>query len=93
MGGKPGRVIRSGWRWPDVKPCGTEAACRRHYRHGEKPCEDCRRGRSRYREDLSSRETREILEDLETMLAIAEGTEDGSLAEDDGGTWHRKVSA
>ena len=26
-----------------LKPCGTTAAYRRHVRHGEKPCDDCRR--------------------------------------------------
>jgi hypothetical protein len=34
-----------GQRWGGdiVKPCGTPAAYRRHQRHGEKPCERCRR--------------------------------------------------
>ena len=27
----------------NLKPCGTTAAYRRHIRHGEKPCDDCRR--------------------------------------------------
>jgi hypothetical protein len=31
-----------GMRWPQVKPCGTEAAYRRHLRHREVPCEPCR---------------------------------------------------
>ena len=30
----------------DVKPHGTPAAYRRHYRHGEKPCEACRQAES-----------------------------------------------
>jgi hypothetical protein len=25
-----------------LKPCGTPAAYRRHLRHGEKPCDECR---------------------------------------------------
>jgi hypothetical protein len=33
---------RRGQRWATVKPCGTEAAYRRHLRHGEVPCEPCR---------------------------------------------------
>lgn len=30
-------------RWPSWRrrPCGTPAAARRHYRHGEKPCIQC----------------------------------------------------
>lgn len=32
-GGKPGR------RWRNVKPCPSEAAYKRHIRHGEVPCE------------------------------------------------------
>lgn len=82
------------WRWADVKPCGTVPAYRRHYRHGEKPCFACRQAFSRMRQDQRAavRETRAILDDLETMLAIAEGLGDGSLAEDDSGTWHRKAA-
>jgi hypothetical protein len=26
---------------PVTQPCGTPAACRRHYRRGEKPCDAC----------------------------------------------------
>jgi cytidine deaminase len=40
-----------GQRWGDVKPCGSTAAYRRHYRHGEKPCFACRQAWSRFRED------------------------------------------
>lgn len=38
-----------GWRWQAhlVKPCGTPAAARRHYRHHEKPCALCRAAESR----------------------------------------------
>jgi hypothetical protein len=32
-----------GMRWRRVKPCGTEAAYKRHWRRGEVPCEPCRR--------------------------------------------------
>ena len=44
---------RGGWRWADVAPHGTLTAARRHYRHGEKPCDSCkqamaRRDRDRY---------------------------------------------
>jgi hypothetical protein len=28
--------------WFYLKPCGTEAAYRRHLRRGEQPCEACR---------------------------------------------------
>lgn len=31
-----------GWSEEYLQPCGTTAAYRRHYRHGEKPCERCR---------------------------------------------------
>lgn len=34
-------------RRADVKPCGTSAAYKRHYRHGEKPCEACRQANIR----------------------------------------------
>ena len=36
-----------GSRWADVRPHGTLAAYRRHYRHGEQPCEDCRQANAR----------------------------------------------
>jgi hypothetical protein len=39
------------------------------------------------------RETRDILGDLGTMLAVSEGLEDGSLTEDDAGNWTRRQSA
>jgi len=35
-------------------------------------------------------ETLAILGDLDTMLAIAEGLEDGSLIEDGDGNWYRR---
>jgi hypothetical protein len=34
---------RTGQRWADVQPCGTEAAYNRHHRHGEPPCPADRR--------------------------------------------------
>lgn len=38
-----------GTRWPSwlTRPCGTEAAYRRHYRRGEKPCAACREANRR----------------------------------------------
>src|SRR5580692_7568675 len=39
------------------------------------------------------RETRDILGDLGTMLAVSEGLEDGSLTEDDAGNWTRRQPA
>jgi hypothetical protein len=34
-----------------VKPCGTTAAYRRHYRHGGKPCESCKKANAIVRAD------------------------------------------
>lgn len=31
-----------------LKPCGTAAAARRHYRYGEQPCDACRRAELEY---------------------------------------------
>ena len=31
-----------------TEPCGTYAACQRHYRHGETPCDPCRAARNAY---------------------------------------------
>ena len=36
---------------PATRPCGTQAAYRRHKRHGEDPCEDCRRANARGTQD------------------------------------------
>ena len=44
-------TYRLGYRYADTKPHGTLAAYRRHYRHGEKPCESCRQAHSREAED------------------------------------------
>jgi len=41
------------WRWRDVKPCGTLAAYRRHYRHGEQPCEACKKANARRWQDIT----------------------------------------
>jgi hypothetical protein len=46
--------MSAGYRWGDVKPCGTLSAYRRHYRHGEKPCLACRQARSRQWQDTRS---------------------------------------
>jgi hypothetical protein len=35
-------------RW-DLAPCGTQAAYRRHQRHGETPCEACHAAKKRHR--------------------------------------------
>src|SRR5580704_12301636 len=39
------------WELSDKKPCGTLAAARRHYRHGEKLCEACRQAERRDSQD------------------------------------------
>jgi hypothetical protein len=48
---------RGGWRMNelDVRPHGTVAAARRHYRHGETPCESCRQAEHRAWQDYSAR--------------------------------------
>lgn len=38
----------------DTRPHGTLAAYRRHYRHGERPCEPCTQARARYWRDVLS---------------------------------------
>lgn len=48
-------TYNQGMRWSDVKPCGTNAAYRRHKRHGEKPCESCRQAHHRYNADAKRR--------------------------------------
>lgn len=35
------------WQPHLLKPHGTAAACRRHYRRGEPPCEPCRQAEAR----------------------------------------------
>jgi hypothetical protein len=92
---RPSRAASGGGsehRQQDLYPCGTTAAYNRHIRHREEPCRSCRQARHRYDQDRRerARETAEIMEDLETMLAIAEGTEDRSLAEADDGSWYRR---
>jgi hypothetical protein len=44
-------VSRTGQRWPDedLAPCGTSAGAKRHYRRGERPCEECRTAANRER--------------------------------------------
>lgn len=39
------------WSWVNVKPCGTEAAYKRHLRHGEVACERCKAGANREQTD------------------------------------------
>lgn len=36
----------------DLKPCGTVAAYRRHQRHGEEPCEACKKAHAEYHREL-----------------------------------------
>jgi len=36
---------------PPTRPCGTKAAYRRHQRHGETPCTECRQAASRWHAD------------------------------------------
>jgi hypothetical protein len=45
----------AGVTWADPRPHGTIAAYRRHYRHGEKPCEACRQAELRRQEDCRER--------------------------------------
>lgn len=42
--GAPGR--------PATQPCGTTAAYKRHQRHGETPCDECRAAWSTYQREL-----------------------------------------
>lgn len=46
-----------------LKPCGTEAAYRRHLRHGESPCGPCRRAaaKSKQRRRGAERQLRELI--------------------------------
>jgi hypothetical protein len=50
---------QSGYQWADVKPHGTPAAARRHYRRGEKPlrryCETCAQAQERDTADRYAR--------------------------------------
>lgn len=48
-----GRCL-TGWQWPDVKPHGTTAALRRHYRQGTRVCESCRQADSRDHADRNA---------------------------------------
>jgi len=51
------RPRRGGWRMNelDLQPHGTRSAYRRHYRHGEKPCESCRQAMARHWQDYAPR--------------------------------------
>ena len=40
--------MKNSWMYSDKQPCGTNAAFRRHIRHGEPPCPDCRRAQAEY---------------------------------------------
>ncbi|MDX2709988.1 hypothetical protein PV350_45460 [Streptomyces sp. PA03-6a] len=42
-----------------TKPCGTAAAYARHLRHGETPCEDCRRANREYKKGGGARAKRQ----------------------------------
>lgn len=52
-----------------VKPHGTTAAARRHYRRGEKPCELCREAMSR---DWLHRPTRPALNERKRQRRAAD---------------------
>lgn len=41
-----------------LSPCGTEAAWRRHQRHGERPCYTCRAAHARAKADRMARKRR-----------------------------------
>lgn len=43
-------------QWSDVKPCGTLAALRRHYRRGEPVDEACREAQSRAKSDYYAKQ-------------------------------------
>jgi hypothetical protein len=58
---------------PQTQPHGTVAAARRHYRHGERPCEPCRQAERRHWQDYglpASRARRERL-----AAGVAQATE------------------
>jgi hypothetical protein len=44
---------------PQTQPHGTVAAARRHYRHGERLCEDCRQAEQRHWQDVTGPARRE----------------------------------
>jgi hypothetical protein len=54
---KPHVSSRRPYRWPDdiVKGCGTEAACRRHLRHGEPRDQACLEAAARAKADRKAR--------------------------------------
>jgi hypothetical protein len=54
---KPHVSSRRPYRWPDdiTAPCGTEAACRRHLRHGETPDFACRHAAARAKAERKAR--------------------------------------
>jgi hypothetical protein len=68
-----------------LSPCGTEAAYRRHLRHGEEPCDDCKRasalarGRRKGEEKAPPEQPKVIdMVSREVILARA-GDDDGVL--------------
>ena len=52
-----------GTRWAVTKPCGTEAAYRRHYRRGQKPCQRCIDAHRLAVEERQQRRTEEMMAD------------------------------
>lgn len=52
-------VYRLGRTIADPKPCGTNAAYRRHLRHGEPACESCRQANARRTTDYYKRAGRD----------------------------------
>lgn len=71
MAGKPGR------RWKNPKPCGTDAAYKRHLYHREVPCDACHRAHrayddaQEYRRQLRAvRRQARIEADLQQVIAV-----------------------
>lgn len=50
---------------PDLAPCGTPTAARRHYKRGEKPCAKCRKA------DAAARAVRKRTRDRALRGAVA----------------------
>jgi hypothetical protein len=48
-------VAHEAMRGQHLQPCGTLAAYSRHYRNGEKPCDECRRANARATSDKAAK--------------------------------------
>lgn len=53
-----GTVLDRKWSPDIVRPCGTDAAYRRHIRHGEKPCPQCVTAHNTARQETRQRAAR-----------------------------------